>query len=134
MDTRVFDAPAMYADHHVIEVRRLLLELPGVDEVVASSAFRTVEVHFDPDRASAEALQQRLDEAGYLTDPALPQESGKPAVDPERDGERYFRHTAVHTSVARSIGFEQGVAPPGRPLWSCPGIVPATAASTPEDG
>ena len=32
---------ALYADHHVIEVRRILLEVPGVDTVDASSAFRT---------------------------------------------------------------------------------------------
>ena len=36
--------PAMYGDHHVLEVRRILLELPGVLDVYASSCFQTVQV------------------------------------------------------------------------------------------
>ena len=37
----------MYGDHHVVEVRRLLLEMPGVTDVYASSSFQVVEVAFD---------------------------------------------------------------------------------------
>jgi copper chaperone CopZ len=47
METKTFDAPALYADHHVTEVRRILLELEGVTDVYASSAFQTVEVTYD---------------------------------------------------------------------------------------
>ena len=38
------DLPTLFGDHHVTEVRRLLLELPGVAEVYASSSFQIVEV------------------------------------------------------------------------------------------
>ena len=79
----------MYGDHHVIEVRRLLLELPGVQDVYASSAFQVVEVTYDPAQLDAGAITARLDEAGYLGDllvPVIPAkrrrsraQSGKPA-------------------------------------------------------
>ena len=46
METKSFEAPALYGDHHVSEVRRILLELTGVNEVyVSSSAFQIIEVY-----------------------------------------------------------------------------------------
>ena len=44
MDVTVIAVPTMYGDHHVVEVRRMLLQLAGVEDVNASSCFRTVEV------------------------------------------------------------------------------------------
>ena len=41
------ELPSMYGDHHVSEVRRILLEMEGVSEVYASSAFRAVEVEYN---------------------------------------------------------------------------------------
>ena len=41
------ELPSMYGDHHVIEVRRILLDLDGVTDVYASSGFRVVEVEYN---------------------------------------------------------------------------------------
>ena len=91
----VIDVPTMYADHHVIEVRRLLLEEPAVDEVNASSAFHAVEVSFDPEKVSEDELRAKLDEAGYTAELDVPLESGLPAVG--HDGDVFFRHTALQS-------------------------------------
>ena len=40
MKTLSLELPAMYGDHHVIEVRRILLEIDGVKDVYASSSFQ----------------------------------------------------------------------------------------------
>lgn len=111
----------MYGDHHVIEVRRLLLELPGVQDVYASSAFQVVEVTYDPAQLDAGAITARLDEAGYLGDLLVPVESGAPAT--EKNGKQhYFRHSAAMEATGRSVTFAQNVAYEGRPLWPCPGL------------
>jgi len=60
----------MWADHHVLVVRKTLLELAGVDEVQASSARRTVLVKFDDKATSEEAIQKALNDAGYSPDKA----------------------------------------------------------------
>ena len=57
--------PAMYADHHVTKVRQLLSPITGVENVVASSAFKDVEIEFDPDKTSVDALVKALTAAGY---------------------------------------------------------------------
>ncbi len=44
MKTISFDLPSLFGDHHVVEVRRLLLEIAGVEDVYASSAFQVVEI------------------------------------------------------------------------------------------
>jgi copper chaperone CopZ len=123
MNRVVFDVPMMYADHHVVEVRRILLEDSGVGTVNASSAFHVVEVSFDPDKTSEEALRSKLDEAGYTGDLEIPSESGQPAIG--RNGDAYFRHTAAYESVGTVISFGQEIASAGRPLWPCPGMAPA---------
>ena len=122
MEALVLDVPALYADHHVVEVRRILLEVPGVDDVDASSAFRTVMVTFDADRTSAEALRKVVAEAGYLGDLGVPLEAGAPAVGPEAADQTYFRHSTAHEIAGTSVAFEQELSTPGRPLWPCPGI------------
>ena len=63
--TTVIETPAMYADHHVLEVRRLLGGLAGVEEIYASSAFHAVEVTYDPDQIEAAAIVAKLAEVGY---------------------------------------------------------------------
>jgi hypothetical protein len=123
MKRLVIDVPMMFADHHVVEVRRLLLEDPGVDTVNASSAFHVVEVGFDPDKTTEDALRAKLGAAGYTADLQVPLESGQPAVG--RDGDAYFRHSAAYESVGTVISFGQEIATSGRPLWPCPGMAPA---------
>ena len=60
MEKKSFDLPAMYADHHVVEVRRLLLETSGVKDVYASSAFQVADVTFDPGVVSESELAEKL--------------------------------------------------------------------------
>ena len=123
MNRFVIDVPMMYADHHVVEVRRILLADSGVGTVNASSAFHVVEVSFDPEKTSEDALRSSLEEAGYCGALETPLESGQPAIG--RDGDAYFRHTAAFESVGTVISFGQEIVASGRPLWPCPGMAPA---------
>ena len=120
METKSFEAPALYGDHHVSEVRRILLELTGVSEVYASSAFQVIEVKFDPDKIRPEQLEARLQEAGYLGEIPMLIETGI-AVE-RKDGDGVFRHTAVYETVKTTVSFAQQVDSNKRPLWPCPGL------------
>ena len=120
MRTISFEAPALYGDHHVSEVRRILLEIAGVSEVYASSAFQTIEVTFDPEKTQAELIETRLQEAGYLGEIPLLVETGI-AVE-RREGDGVFRHTATYETVKSTVSFAQRVDYSGRPLWPCPGL------------
>ena len=122
MEKISFEAPALYGDHHVSEVRRILLEIAGVSEVYASSAFQTIEVTFDPEKTQAELIEARLQEAGYLGEIPLLVETGI-AVE-RREGDGVFRHTAVYETVKSTVSFAQRVDYSGRPLWPCPGLGP----------
>ena len=107
--------PAMYADHHVAEVRRILLDLPGVRDVYASSAFGVVEIDFDAETTSAEVLERRLGEAGYLSELPVPAESGEPSTDGAAGDGRYRRHTAADPPTGSTTAFRQemgAAAPP----------------------
>jgi hypothetical protein len=121
MTSFVLDVPAMYADHHVLEVRRLLLDLPGVEAVEASSAFRAVEVALG-NGTTEDDVRRVLDEAGYLAELEMPAESGNPAAGPQ--GDTYFRHSSAYESAGDAISFGQDVLQVGRPLWPCPGFGP----------
>ncbi|RME46906.1 MAG: helix-turn-helix domain-containing protein, partial [Caldilineae bacterium] len=123
MEKVVFDVPAMYGDHHVIEVRRILLGMRGVEDVYASSCFHVVEIDYNPQLVSAEELRAALEEAGYMEEIPVPEESGAPAVEENLDGKKpFFRHTAAFEQARQVIGFVQEVEPRQRPLWPCPGF------------
>ncbi|MDL1912878.1 heavy-metal-associated domain-containing protein [Chloroflexi bacterium CFX6] len=121
METKTFETPALYADHHVTEVRRILLELEGVVDVYASSAFQTIEVTYDESRINDLQIAMKLDEAGYLGEWTVPIEMG---TAPEQgDGQKpFFRHTATYETIKHTVTFAQRVSYQGRPLWHCPGI------------
>jgi copper chaperone CopZ len=123
MEKRIFEVPAMYGDHHVSEVRRILLEIPGVEDVYASSAFRIVEVSFDPNITSEQAVDTKMQEAGYMGEWLLNTESGK-AVGSGIGSGTFMRHTMVNEQVKQVVGFAQKVGYQGRPLWPCPGMGP----------
>jgi copper chaperone CopZ len=123
MTSLVVDVPAMYADHHVVEVRRILSEISGVEAVDASSAFHLVEIRYDPEKTSEDVLTQALDGAGYLGELPVPSESGEPAVG--RESTTFFRHTAAVETAGNVVSFGQEIAHTGRPLWPCPGMGPA---------
>jgi copper chaperone CopZ len=114
------ELPMMYGDHHVKEVRRVLLEVEGVKEVYASSSFHTVDVSYDTKKTNKKKLIAALDEAGYSGELAIPLEPSIPVT--EREGEKYFRHTVSSPETQNIIGFEQNVGYEGRSKWPIPGM------------
>jgi copper chaperone CopZ len=120
METKSFEAPALYGDHHVSEVQRILKELPGVEEVYASSAFQAIEVTFDESKVTADKIAARLEEAGYVGEIPMLAEAGVAVEKKEDDG--VFRHTAVYETVKQTVSFAQHVQYQGRPMWPCPGL------------
>lgn len=120
--TVTFDTPALYGDHHVLEVRRLLLEMPGVEDVYASSAFRIVEVTFDDAKVSEAEIGQKLGENGYLGEWILPQEQEVAAYLQGDRAPTFFRHTEVFETSRQVVSFAQKVSYSGKPLWNCPGF------------
>lgn len=120
METLTLNLPTLYADHHVVEVRRILLALPGVEEVYASSAFYAVRVTYDPAQLKEEHITARLAEAGYTGDLPVPAETGAAAV--KSNGKTFFRHTAAYEQTRQIVSFAQDVGWSGRPLWPCPGM------------
>jgi copper chaperone CopZ len=121
MEKKTYELPTMYADHHVVEVRRILLEMPGVNDVYASSAFQVAEVTFDSEAVSETEITEKLAAAGYLGEFTVIAEAGKPATSENGDG-TFFRRTEVFEHTKETIGFSQEVSYVGRPLWPCPGI------------
>jgi copper chaperone CopZ len=71
MDQLTLTIPGLYADHHVTNVRQTLLQLNGVEEVLASAAFKELTVDFDPDKTSRDAIVEALTNAGYA--PGVPE-------------------------------------------------------------
>lgn len=124
MQTKTFEVPTLFGDHHVIEVRRILLETPGVIDVYASSCFQIVEVTYDETQINDLELAVKLDNAGYLGEWNIPEEVG---VLPQAETvqQPFFRHTEVYETSQQVVGFSQTVAYTGRPLWPCPGMSPA---------
>lgn len=121
MKTYTLDLPTLYGDHHVIEVRRILLAQPGVQDVYASSAFQVVEVTYDPDQVTEAQIDTLLAEAGYAGELEIAVEASRSGYLQE-DVTTYFRQTASHTMTHESVSFNQSPGFSGRPLWSCPGI------------
>ena len=122
MKTISFDLPAMYGDHHVVEVRRILLELPGVEAVYASSAFHVVEVGFNPEKLDDQVIETALQAAGYLGEWELPVEADSATYLEADRTKSYFRHTEVFEKSQQTVSFAQNVSYSGRALWNCPGI------------
>ena len=120
METRTFETPVLFGDHHVSEVRKILLELTGVSEVYASSAFQVIEVTYDPAKIKVEQISMCLEEAGYLGEMPMLIETGI-AVE-KIGGDHFFRHTAVYETIKGTVSFAQRVDYIGRPLWPCPGL------------
>jgi hypothetical protein len=104
-----FPAPALYADHHVLEVRRILLALPGVAEVYASSCFHVIEVNIDPLRVTADEVAAVLAEAGYLAD--------LPTLDETR-----VQNPHRQAVMGAGIGFQQRISVQKSSAWPCPGM------------
>ncbi|MBN1304638.1 MAG: heavy-metal-associated domain-containing protein [Anaerolineales bacterium] len=123
MKTINIGAPALYGDHHVTEVRRILLELDGVQDVYASSSFQVIEVTFDPQKIKEDQINACLDQAGYLGKLPITMESGVAVTGSDSNG-TYFRHTATYETTKKTVSFAQRVDYESRPLWPCPGLEP----------
>lgn len=100
--------PDMYADHHVLKVRTVLAALPGINNVVASSAFQMVALEFDPQTTSAAAVQDALAAAGYTTAETgeariltLPIDKGRPDPAWDRLGMRVTRTDSRDAKASR---------------------------------
>ena len=123
MEKTTIELPSMYGDHHVIEVRRILLEIPGVEDVYASSGFQVVEIEYDPEKTEVAALKAKLEEAGYTQELPVAAETGEAAYKGSNgDKGEFFRHTAVFEQTQEGVSFTQEVSYEGRPLWPCPGM------------
>jgi copper chaperone CopZ len=133
VETVRFETPALYADHHVTEVRRILLELPGVSDVYASSAFQVVEVTYDKSQINDLQIAVKLDEAGYLGEWTVPAEAGVARESSSSAQNPFFRHTILYQATPRTVTFAQRVGYAGRPLWPCPGLGPLAAGGMKED-
>lgn len=123
MQKKTFEIPAMYGDHHVTEVRSLLLSLPGVTDVYASSAFQVVEVTYDETKTNDLEISVKLDQAGYLGEWSFPMEIGAVQSESGNGGRKpFFRHTEVFQNSRQVVSFAQNIDQGHRPLWPCPGF------------
>ncbi len=77
--------PNLYADHHVTQVRRTLMQMSGVENVIASSAFNSVIVEFDG-KLTQNAIVDALTKAGYPPgEPEVVERSPFATADPAWD-------------------------------------------------
>jgi hypothetical protein len=121
MQKLIMNTPALYGDHHVIEARRILISLPGVIDVYASSSFYIVEVAYDEKAVTPEAIKSALNAVGYLDDLHVLSEPGHPVT--QEEGKHFvFRKTAIYEQNPKTVCFTQSVSQQGRPLWNCPGM------------
>jgi copper chaperone CopZ len=120
MNRLSLDVPSMYGDHHVMEVRRILLELPGVTQVYASSAFHTVEIEFDQKIITKAAINAALEPTGYLESMASATESGR--VTDIQASRTFIRHTTTIAQSGQAVTFTQQVNSANGRIWNCPGM------------
>ena len=57
--------PAMFGDHHVVQVRQIVSALPGVQTVLASASRRTITVTFNRAQTTLAAIAAALAQAGF---------------------------------------------------------------------
>jgi copper chaperone CopZ len=87
MEKLHLNVPDLWADHHVLKVRAALGAIDGVQDVIASSAFRMVALSYDPALTSPVAIMAELDDAGYTvaTDGTGVIAESVPVADGKRD-------------------------------------------------
>ena len=119
MKTFQIDLPTMFGDHHVLEVRRIMLELPGIDDLYASSAFQTLQINYDDGKLKEEEIIKKLEDAGYLGELQIPEESNISVT--ESREKKDFRHTAAFEHT-KQVSFHRETSFSGRALWPCPGM------------
>lgn len=65
MQEIILDVPGLYADHHVLELKKVLVDVEGVEEVYLSSAWKKVLLRVDPAKTNQEAIEVALAQAGF---------------------------------------------------------------------
>jgi copper chaperone CopZ len=65
MSKVVLEVPTLWADHHVLKVREALVNLEGVRDVYASSAWKQVLVDYNNRKIKRAEIEEALAEAGY---------------------------------------------------------------------
>ncbi|MHB0858271.1 MAG: heavy-metal-associated domain-containing protein [Anaerolineae bacterium] len=90
MTTITLSLPTMYADHHVLSVRKVLASLDGISQVVASSGRKQVTLAYEESVISPERITEALSKAGYVPDrePVFPS-----TVERSKDGSSW--HTIL---------------------------------------
>ena len=105
MKTYQTEIPTMFGDHHVREVRRILLELPGIDDIYASSSFQFLQLDYDESKVKEDRDHIRsgtgwlLSEIFYLR--GRPTWPANETVEPN-----LFRHTEAF-SQTKKVSFHQ---------------------------
>jgi len=66
LQNETISLPAMYGDHHVVEVRQIVNALPGVKEVRASASRRKVFIAFNPAQVTLQAISAALAQGGFV--------------------------------------------------------------------
>jgi copper chaperone CopZ len=80
MKRAILSVPKMWADHHVLEVREVLIALRGVEDIYASSAWKQLIVSYDPDKLDEPTIAGALSEAGYGAGETLELEGEAPST------------------------------------------------------
>jgi copper chaperone CopZ len=65
MEQLALIVPGMWADHHVIAVRRLFHETEGIEVVGASAMDATLRLEYDPAKTDPQKIAAQLEQAGY---------------------------------------------------------------------
>ncbi len=97
MEQMTLQIPRMWADHHVLAVRKALAAL-GVQEIQASAAHNLVRLAFDPAAVRREQVLQALEQAGYASTEAV--EFPQPPANKER-GSAWFAQDIRVTQTNR---------------------------------
>ncbi len=105
-----FSLPSMYGDHPVVRVRQIVAALPGVAEVRASAARKTLVVEFQPGQLSRERLLAALAEGGFA--PGAPPAEGMAAAEAS---------LPIVTAAGQAEVRESKYSPPPA-FGACPGL------------
>ena len=60
--------PAMFGDHHVVQVRQIVAALPGVQSVLASASRHKISVTFNRAQLTLATIAAALAQAGFAPD------------------------------------------------------------------
>jgi len=82
------NVPKMYADHHVQAARSALLQLDGVEDITASSAFKRIIISYDPKKVTSDELENALRSAGYAPGEEV---EPSPTFEGKEDGSPWFQ-------------------------------------------